>query len=210
MLNTFCGSPPYAAPELFKDTSYLGDYVDIWALGILLYFMVVGNTPFRGETVSELKKQILEGFFSIPDFVTPFCQDLINGVLKQDPTARYSLLDVQNHYWLGKEHFPTEFEKYSLVPSEEEMSTKPEVKDVWNTLHSYGISPEMMKDAAAKGARSSVVGTFRIVLYQIQSKIEEQRKNLLAENMAQQEAAADILTSKKSLTKRTSKLCTIL
>lgn len=172
--------------------------------------MVVGNTPFRGETVSELKKQILEGFFTVPDFVSPFCQDLINGVLKSDPLARYSLLDMQNHYWLGKEHFPQEYEKYSLVPSEEEMTSKPEMKDVWNTLHNYGVSPEMIKEAATKGVRSSIVGSYRIVLYQVQSKIEEERKNLLAENMAQQESANNVLTEKRSLTKRTSKLCTIL
>ena len=94
LMKTFCGSPPYAAPELFRDAEYQGEYVDIWALGIMLYFLVVGNTPFRGDTVSELKRLILDGYFTIPESITPFCQDMINGILKMQPTSRMNLNDI--------------------------------------------------------------------------------------------------------------------
>lgn len=100
-LNTFCGSPPYAAPELFRDQvsklnpsfSYLkywiaalywtdgghlgiGDYsmellemINSYIVkGILLYFMLVGVTPFRGETVQDLKRNILEGIYYMPEY----------------------------------------------------------------------------------------------------------------------------------------------
>jgi len=71
LLDTFCGSPPYAAPELFSEESYSGSLVDVWALGILLYFMLTGNMPFRAETVPQLKEKIDDGwkdwfFYIIP------------------------------------------------------------------------------------------------------------------------------------------------
>lgn len=77
MLTTFCGSPPYAAPELYRDPNYRGVFVDIWALGITLYFMVTAQMPFRAENVTKLRKAILDGHYAIPPFVSKQCQELI-------------------------------------------------------------------------------------------------------------------------------------
>lgn len=77
LLSTFCGSPPYAAPELYSNEEYSGFLVDIWAMGILLYFMVTALMPFREENLTKLKKSVINGEYSIPGFLSVECQELI-------------------------------------------------------------------------------------------------------------------------------------
>ncbi|VDM66635.1 unnamed protein product, partial [Strongylus vulgaris] len=97
-LTTFCGSPPYAAPELFRDQSYIGSMVDIWALGVLLHFMLVGITPFRGESVPELKSAILQGTFSLPMYLEHSSRMLIESMLSMEPYKRPKIDDIKDGY----------------------------------------------------------------------------------------------------------------
>lgn len=99
-LNTFCGSPPYAAPELFRDESYRGPPVDTWALGVLLAFIVTGHMPFQAPTVASLKRHILEGHFSLPAHLSDECQGLIEAILRQTPSERLTMEQVLTSEWL--------------------------------------------------------------------------------------------------------------
>ena len=70
MLKTFCGSPPYAAPELFEGISYYGPQADIWSLGVVLYVLVCGAVPFDGQNIQNLKARVLDGRFRIPFYMS--------------------------------------------------------------------------------------------------------------------------------------------
>ncbi|CAN8004422.1 unnamed protein product [Ixodes hexagonus] len=169
-LNTFCGSPPYAAPELFKDESYVGPCVDIWALGILLYFIVTSAMPFKAQTVAALKKLILEGQYTVPTYLSEPCKALIAGILQVAPQDRLTLEEIKSSEWLEGQRFPEGYPKYNMYPTMDPTThVSEEEKETRAHLEELGISEDLMKDCIDKGARSSITGAYRIVLHKIQT-----------------------------------------
>lgn len=65
LLFTSCGSPTYAAPELVLGKEYVGPEVDVWAMGVLLYALLVGALPFDDVNIDSLYKKILVGLYFI-------------------------------------------------------------------------------------------------------------------------------------------------
>ncbi|XP_074165311.1 serine/threonine-protein kinase MARK1 isoform X10 [Sminthopsis crassicaudata] len=90
-LDTFCGSPPYAAPELFQGKKYDGPEVDVWSLGVILYTLVSGSLPFDGQNLKELRERVLRGKYRIPFYMSTDCENLLKKLLVLNPIKRGSL-----------------------------------------------------------------------------------------------------------------------
>lgn len=100
LLKTWCGSPPYAAPELFEGQPYIGSRIDIWSLGVLLYAMLCGILPFSSQSYQSLKLQVLRGDFNMPFFVSPDAVNLINRMLVVRSDRRYTAKQVLETPWI--------------------------------------------------------------------------------------------------------------
>uniref|UniRef100_A0A3P8YUF4 non-specific serine/threonine protein kinase n=1 Tax=Esox lucius TaxID=8010 RepID=A0A3P8YUF4_ESOLU len=99
-LSTWCGSPPYAAPEVFEGKEYEGPQLDVWSLGVVLYVLVCGSLPFDGPSLPTLRQRVTEGRFRIPFFMSEDCENLIRKMLVVDPAKRISVAQIKLHRWM--------------------------------------------------------------------------------------------------------------
>ncbi|KAK7103415.1 hypothetical protein V1264_018313 [Littorina saxatilis] len=100
-LDTFCGSPPYAAPELFQGKKYDGPEVDVWSLGVILYTLVSGSLPFDGQNLKELRERVLRGKYRIPFYMSTDCENLLKKFLVLNPMKRLSLESIMKDRWMN-------------------------------------------------------------------------------------------------------------
>ena len=98
---TFCGTYEYMAPEIFENEKY-NDSVDVWSLGILLYEMLHGSSPFVGKSVFNIYKNILKEEINFKRNIDGEAADLILKILKTNPQKRPSIEDVANHPYIVK------------------------------------------------------------------------------------------------------------
>ncbi|XP_061473278.1 serine/threonine-protein kinase NIM1 [Rhineura floridana] len=211
MLNTFCGSPPYAAPELFRDESYVGAYVDIWALGILLYFMTTAVMPFRADTVAKLKKTILEGIYVLPPFLSEPCRKLIRGVLHPLPSERYSIEYIMNSEWMKGVQYPKPMKSFKLDPKylSESRTLGEEEAEVKNILNHLGIAEEHIQNNHGRDSHSSITGIYRIILHRVQKKRAMEAVPIISQPESREHESKKAQSTYRGL-KHSSKLCLIL
>jgi serine/threonine protein kinase len=98
-LKTFCGSAPYAAPEVFCGQKYYGPEIDVWSLGVILFVLVTGTLPFNSDNIQQLKQRILACKYIMPSYISVECADLIQKILVVNSNDRFTLEQIKQHSW---------------------------------------------------------------------------------------------------------------
>ena len=108
-LDTSCGSPNYAAPEVISGRMYAGPEVDIWSCGVILYALLCGRLPFDDENISVLFRKIksravrfesiADGLYRPPSFLSEGGRDLIPEMLLNDPVKRITIPEIRKDPW---------------------------------------------------------------------------------------------------------------
>uniref|UniRef100_A0A671TRA7 non-specific serine/threonine protein kinase n=1 Tax=Sparus aurata TaxID=8175 RepID=A0A671TRA7_SPAAU len=158
-LDTFCGSPPYAAPELFQGKKYDGPEVDVWSLGVILYTLVSGSLPFDGQNLKELRERVLRGKYRIPFYMSTDCENLLKKFLILNPSKRGSLEQIMRDRWMN-----VGYEEEELKPYIEPM---PDYKDPRRTdiMLQMGFSQEEIQDSLVNQKYNDVMAAYLLLDY---------------------------------------------
>uniref|UniRef100_A0A336L8Q4 MAP/microtubule affinity-regulating kinase 3 n=1 Tax=Culicoides sonorensis TaxID=179676 RepID=A0A336L8Q4_CULSO len=156
-LDTFCGSPPYAAPELFQGKKYDGPEVDVWSLGVILYTLVSGSLPFDGSTLRELRERVLRGKYRIPFYMSTDCENLLRKFLVLNPAKRASLETIMKDKWMNMG-----YEDDELKPYIEPMADLKDQKRI-EALVAMGYNRTDIEDSLAQSRYDDVFATYLLL-----------------------------------------------
>ncbi|XP_020291838.1 serine/threonine-protein kinase BRSK2 isoform X2 [Pseudomyrmex gracilis] len=148
MLETSCGSPHYACPEVIRGEKYDGRKADVWSCGVILYALLVGALPFDDDNLRKLLEKVKRGLFYIPHFVPPECQNLLRGMIEVDPEKRLTLAEINRHVWVtaaGKGELELELSMMEVVQTHVIPSVDAIDPDVLQAIASLGCFKERDK-----------------------------------------------------------------
>ena len=101
LLETPCGTPSYAPPEMLRGDKYNGVFTDIWSCGIILYSMLVGSLPCAESKEELIYKNIMNHNYYFPNYLSKEAIDLMENILNVNPDERYNFDQIKSHKWFN-------------------------------------------------------------------------------------------------------------
>ncbi|NXX50342.1 MARK4 kinase, partial [Tricholaema leucomelas] len=168
-LDTFCGSPPYAAPELFQGKKYDGPEVDIWSLGVILYTLVSGSLPFDGHNLKELRERVLRGKYRVPFYMSTDCENILRRFLVLNPAKRCTLEQIMKDKWINIGYEGDELKPYK-EPEEDFGDTKR-----IEVMVGMGYTREEIKESLSNQKYNEVTATYLLLGRKNEVEVGESR-----------------------------------
>mmetsp|Transcript_25815 Transcript_25815/g.36306 ORF Transcript_25815/g.36306 Transcript_25815/m.36306 type:complete len:549 (+) Transcript_25815:62-1708(+) len=168
-LQSRCGSPLYASPELLLDKTYIGPEVDVWAMGVILYAMVTGCMPWEGEVLSQQIGNAVYGNYVEPWGITRECAHLIGRMLTPDPKKRATVAEMYLHPWVNKGAAVPLAHSLTIhkPPAREEIDT-----DILFALMLLGFE----REDVVKALQANTVTEYCVGMYYLMKKHKEKKK----------------------------------
>jgi polo-like kinase 1 len=115
--HTVCGTPNYIAPEILENKHSGHSYeVDYWAIGVIVYTLLIGKPPFETEDVKETYKKITADKYEFPSnvFISEEAKDFIKEILVINPNDRLTPDQMLKHSFMTITPLPKEMPTYTL------------------------------------------------------------------------------------------------
>lgn len=140
-LETNCGSPLYASPEIVQGVKYVGPEVDIWSLGVILFAMLTGTLPFEDEQLKGLYAKICAGNYQVPSYLSSEARELLKIMLTVDPKQRATMKDIKFSAWVmhGSMYPPENFMPFRQPLTRTGMTMNAVREDIITSLEDYGF-----------------------------------------------------------------------
>ncbi|KYR02959.1 putative protein serine/threonine kinase [Tieghemostelium lacteum] len=183
LMDSFCGSPLYAAPEILKAERYYGPPVDIWSLGVIMYAVLCGNLPWEGENQAEISHNSVHGRYQDPTHLSKEAVHILRRMIQPNPKDRATLEELKHHPWTN-----IDYKKIpkSYLPKREPLHEIRE--DIFSHLVSLGFpNTQRSRDAILRNEKEDLVNVYHLLLDRFATKeVEKLKSNLNLNSICQQ------------------------
>ncbi|KAH8145579.1 uncharacterized protein LAJ45_10379 [Morchella importuna] len=173
LLQTFCGTVCYSAPEMIKGEKYIAYAVDVWSLGVILYALLVGELPFDEDIEEDTRRKILNDEPRYPDHLSEDSVSMLKSCLAKKPSLRPTLDEILSHPFIA-EHAPVQ-KAILALQHPAPFSSKLE-KDTLHRMKAAGVDIDQVIEHVLAKKCDSLAGWWALLIEKEERKEKRRQK----------------------------------